>query len=183
MQKRLLRIVVATAIVAAIAVLVMRMAQNKVLVTNESGQEIRTLTVAAPGMAPATFRDIAPGSTRTFRFFSRGEGGIALRATLADGTVLAGKDGYVTTYVAPCTMKFAIPATGRVLFNGHLASWPGEPNESAAREERHREALKAMRVLSKKFAELATKPTADYPRFPTSPWAATTSPATRPLQP
>ena len=115
MQKRLLRIGVAVAIVAALAILFMRMAQNKVLVANGSGQEIRTLVVAAPGMAPATFRDIAPGSTRTFRFFSRGEGGIAMRATLADGTVLAGKDGYVTQYVLPCTMEFAILATGRVL--------------------------------------------------------------------
>ena len=128
MQKRLLRIGVALAIVAAIAIPIMRMAQNKALVANESGQKIRTLIVAAPGMAPATFRDIAPGSTRTFRFFSRDEGGIALRATLADGTVLAGEDGYVTKYVRPCTMEFVIPATGRVLFDGHPASWPGQPS-------------------------------------------------------
>ena len=125
MQKRLLKIGVALAIAAGLAILIMRMAQNKVLVANESGQEIRTLIVAAPGMATATFRDIAPGSTRTFRFFSRGEGGIVLRATLADGTVLAGEDGYVTKRMSSGTMKFAIPATGRVLFNGHPTGWPG----------------------------------------------------------
>ena len=169
MQKRLLRIGVALAIVAAIAILIMRMAQNKVLVANESGQEIRTLIVAAPGMAPATFRDIAPGSTRTFRFFSRDEGGIALRATLADGTVLAGEDGYVTKYMRSGPMKFAIPATGRVLFDGHPAYWPGQPSESAAREERHQEALKGLQVVSKKMAELATQPAPHFPRATTSP--------------
>lgn len=182
MQKRLLRIGVAVATVAAVAFLIMRMAQNKVLVANESGQEVRTLIVAAPGVAPATFHNIPPGSTRTFRFLSKGEGGISLHATLADGTVLTGEDGYVTRHLYTGTMRFAIPATGRILFNGHPAYWPGGPTECAAREQRHERALKGLQMGSRKMAELATRPAPQFPQVTTSPWASTL-PAAGALQP
>ena len=123
MRKRYLRIGVVAAILVGVALLVVRLAQ-KVVVANESGKQIQSLVITVAGSPPVTFRNIAPGSTRTLRFFTEGEGGIAVRATLADGTVVAGEDGYVTKHVYAETKKFAIPANGRVLYEGHPADKP-----------------------------------------------------------
>lgn len=67
-------------------------------VINESGQHIKSLRIvhsSLGGKGTIETASLRPGEERTIRFFLAGEGSYSIEASLEDGRVLKGGEGYV----------------------------------------------------------------------------------------
>jgi hypothetical protein len=89
--------------------------ENRLVVTNESGQAISFLTITVGGETILREDIPAPGSVSA-RFRIRGDDHFAIRCRLADGTEIAENLGYVSNGMSGERAEFVIRPGGKLEF-------------------------------------------------------------------
>jgi hypothetical protein len=95
---------------------VKRAIENHVVIINDSGQEIAWVSVEVCGQS-FDFHDIPDGGVKSPTFRATGDSGFIVTGSLADGTVFARDDGYVTSAMHGVWAMFTIQDGGRIVFN------------------------------------------------------------------
>src|SRR5437773_1697628 len=109
-------LVLAGVAVVAVACWVVWPRPNRLVVSNESGQAIRLLTVTVGGET-TRFEDLPAGAQVSARFRIASDDHYVVRGLLADGTVIADDCGYVSNGMDGVLATFVIRPGGKVDFN------------------------------------------------------------------
>src|SRR5262245_38125582 len=94
-------------------ILLVRWSAQKAVVTNESGQSVRSLTLKVTGKT-VLCENLAPGDSASIRFHVRDEDNLYLEGSLADGTDIEEGGFYFVWEEVGKTSDFVILPGGKV---------------------------------------------------------------------
>ena len=95
----------------------LRIARNRLVVENRSGQPIIRLEISMRSVPVATFRNLPDGAEGSATFRIVGDNSFDVIGALADGTRLGGNFGYFTTGSYGEHHRFIIRRGGQIDFN------------------------------------------------------------------
>jgi hypothetical protein len=102
-------------LIAAITAGSWHMTRNWITVENRSGASVKQLTVMV-GRTPIAFGTIPAGDTVQAPFEITNDCDFVLSGTLADGSLLSARDGYVTPGMYGENVRIRIEPGGRIRF-------------------------------------------------------------------